>query len=81
MVGTSLGPYKIIVDELAVVQRMKRMRRRGLSYRKIAAKLNADGVKSRRNRWSHEGIRQLLSDHLNARKARYLNGSNGKAVS
>ena len=69
-------------EELKVIQRMKRLRRRsGMSYRKIAAKLNAEGVKSRRNGWSHEGVRGLLCEHLGARKARYLNGSNGKGVS
>ena len=68
-------------DELAVIQRMKRMRRRGMSTRKIASTLNADGVKSGRNGWSHEGVRQLLYKHLNSRKARYLNGSKGKRVS
>ena len=58
-------------DELAVIRTMKRWRRRGMSYRKIAAKLNAEGVKSRRGKWGDASIRRLVNDHLKSRKARY----------
>ena len=43
------GKLEPNLGELRLIQRMKRMRRRGMSYRRIAAKLNADGVESRRN--------------------------------
>ena len=68
---------RLVVEsaEMAAIQRMKRLRRRGASYQKIADRLNSEGVESRRSRWSHTAIRRLVCDHLNARKARYLNGS------
>ena len=61
--------------ELAVIRRIKRWRRRGASYRKIAAKLNAERVASRRGKWGDASIWRLVNDHLKSRKAKYLNGS------
>jgi len=65
------GQLEENAEELATIQKMKRWRRRGLSYRAIAAKLDAVGVESRAGRWSHTGVRGLVSGRLDRRKAKY----------
>ena len=74
------GKLEPNVEELRLIQRMKRMRRRGMSYRRIAAKLNADEVESRRGMWSKSSVHALVNDHLRSRKARYIKGFNGNGV-
>ena len=71
------GTGKLHVDdrEMKVIATMKRWRRRGASYRAIAARLNAAGVKSRRGKWGDTSIRRLVNEHVRTRKARYLGGS------
>ncbi len=68
------GALEIAPDEIKVVTRIKRMRRRGASYREIAVKLNAEGVDARRGNWGDTSIRRLVNDHLRTRKAKYLKG-------
>lgn len=57
--------------EVAQIRRMKRWRRRGWSYSKIAERLNSEGVESRRGSWSKSSVHALVNDHLSSRKARY----------
>lgn len=61
-------------EELGTIQAMKRWHRRGLSHRRIAGRLNADNVPSRRGQWGGSSVRRLVNEHLNARKARYATG-------
>ena len=68
-------------EELKAIQRMKRMKREGLSYQAIADKLNAKGVKARCAQWGKTSVSRLVRDDLRTRKARYLNGLNGRSVS
>ena len=74
------GKLHVDDDEMKVIATMKRWRRRGASYRAIAEKLNAAGVKSRRGMWSKSSVHALVNDHLSSRKARYVGGSNGNGV-
>ena len=67
-------------DELRTIALMKRWRRRGASYQQLADRLNADGVRARRGRWSKSSVHALVNDHLRSRKARYLGASNGTGV-
>ena len=90
--GEHLGPLPygfcrngnggLVVDETETraIQRMKRLHQRGASYQAIADKLNAEGVESRRGKWSKSSVHALINDHLRSRKARYLNGSGGSGV-
>lgn len=69
-VGTD-GRLQENAGELATIQRLKRWRRRGASFREIARRLEAQGVESRGAKWSHTGVRSLVNDRLNQRKAKY----------
>lgn len=64
-------------DELARIQKIKRWHRRGVSYRRIADRLNGQGVRSRRGQWGDSSVRALVKDHLSSRKARYGAGRRG----
>jgi transposase len=56
--GAGLEP---VAAEQAVIARALRLRRRGLSYRAVAAKLNADGVPTKRGaRWHHSTVRNVV---------------------
>ena len=74
------GGLHVDAAEMAVIQRMKRLRRRGASYQVIADKMNLAGINSRRGTWSKSSVRTLVNDHLRSRKARYVKGSNGVGV-
>ena len=67
-------------EELATIQRMKRWRRRGASYREIARRLDAAKVQTRRGNWADRTVRRLCSEHLNARKAKYSKGLSDAAA-
>lgn len=75
--GFSIADGRLVENraELDTIQRMKRWRRRGLSYRGIARRLDGEGVVSRRGSWNDRTVRRLVNEHLSARKAKYLNGS------
>jgi hypothetical protein len=48
--------------EMRVIEKMHRMRKQGLSYAKIAIKLNAERIptKTRRGRWGAKTVHQIL---------------------
>lgn len=73
------GAGELVEDpgELAVIRRMKELRWRGASYQEIADRLNEEGIEARRGRWAKSTVRALVSEHLNARKARYAGASRG----
>ena len=78
---TGMAPYGFRISEsgrleeepteLAMIQRMKRWHRRGTSYRAIAGRLEADGVKPRQGKWGKSTVHRLVRERLNVRKARY----------
>ncbi len=50
-----------VAEELALVQRILGLWRRGQSYRQIAAKLNEEGVETRQNaRWHHTTVAKVV---------------------
>jgi site-specific DNA recombinase len=47
--------------EQAVIEHAVRLRRRGLSYRQVAARLNAEGAPTKRGaRWHHTSVRNVV---------------------
>ena len=75
------GRLEANADELATIQRMKRLRRRGATLQAIADKLNDEGVSARRGKWGKTSVSRLVREHLRTRKARYLNRLDGAEVS
>jgi DNA invertase Pin-like site-specific DNA recombinase len=61
-------------DEMRLLGTMKRMRRDGMSFQKIADKLNEKACpRPRRSmKWSKSTIADLINDHVKARKGRFL---------
>lgn len=65
-VGDRLVPNKA---EQAVLRRMERLRARGLSYGRIAERLNAQGITGKRGGcWHAAGVRYVLTNDLYAGK-------------
>jgi hypothetical protein len=55
-------PYGELPGEVAVVERMKVLRSAGLGFDRIAAQLNAEGIKPRRGKqWWGLTINQILT--------------------
>lgn len=54
------------LDEQRQVQRMKRWRRDGKSFREIADRLNAEGVPARRGRWHPPTVQRVIERQLRA---------------
>lgn len=61
-------------DEMRLLGTMKRMRRDGMSFQKIADRLNVKPCpRPRRSmKWSKSTVADLINDHVKARKGRYL---------
>ena len=57
--------------EQKVIAKMKRMRKRGWSLRKVASKLDSDGIKTKRGgQWRGETVRSILASDADLKKAR-----------
>ncbi|MCB9764450.1 MAG: recombinase family protein [Alphaproteobacteria bacterium] len=50
-----------VPEELSVLERMKALRARGLSYQRVAATLDAEGLPTRKGKpWASSSVRQIL---------------------
>lgn len=62
-------PYGTLPGEAEVIERMKALQRSGLGFDRIAAALNAEGIKPRRGaRWWGQTINNILSDKEKSRR-------------
>jgi DNA invertase Pin-like site-specific DNA recombinase len=63
--GWDFGPYGHLIENLReqkIIARIRRLRARGLSYRGIAARLDAEGNAPKRGRkWIHTTIKAILA--------------------
>ena len=68
--GYDLGPDKTLIPnpiEQAVIDRIRTMRAEGLSFHRIAAALNAEGVATKEGRaWHPPTIRNILNNPIHA---------------
>ena len=57
-------PMEAVPEEHQVIRRIVRLRRRGRSYRQIAATLNHDGTQTKRSaRWHHSTVGNVVRAH------------------
>ncbi len=66
------GTLHVVGEEMSTIATMKRWRRRGASYRQIAARLNDACVPARRGTWGKSSVARLVNEHTKTRKARYI---------
>lgn len=66
--GFELGPDGCLIEnqeELAIIGKIRKMRKKGLSYQRIADRLNNAGVSTKRGkRWYNSTIRYVLSNSI-----------------
>jgi DNA invertase Pin-like site-specific DNA recombinase len=65
--GWDFGPGKHLVEnarEQRIIARMKRMQAEGMSFRGIAVRLDAEGIRPKRGRrWIHTTVKSILMRH------------------